>query len=161
MNFTMLRWWAMFCSMLTACGILQYKGLFAALWVADPSGISAITLAVFMMLTGFIGVLTYRLSTGIPGTPEYNKSLAHLQSCWYASELLMALGMVGTLIGFVLMLGTAAALIGGGAATASAGIFAMASKMSLAVVATLTGLITSHLTKIQITNIETSLPDEE
>ena len=162
MNYMMLRWWAMFCSMLLACGIIQYKGLFAALWIADPSGISAITMTLFAILTGFIGILTYRLSGQHPGTVEFNENMAYLQACWYASELLMALGLIGTLVGFSLMLGKSlTSVLAGGAGSASAGIIAMASKMSLAVVATLTGVITSHLIKIQLTNIEVSFPEEE
>jgi hypothetical protein len=152
----------MACSIAAASAFIQYKGLFAALWIADPSGLSFVTLSVFTLLSIFIGVLTYRLSGSEPGSQIFQENIKLLQSCWYASELLMALGMMGTLIGFMMMLGPGlAALHTAELAAAKTSIFGMASGMSTAVTTTLVGLITSQLAKLQLINIESSISDEK
>ena len=160
MNYTTLRWWVMACSLMVAAAIIQYKGLFVALWFADPSGLSFVTLSLFAILTVCTGILTNRLSNDTPGTITFDKDIRYLQALWYASELLMALGMMGTLIGFIKMLGPAlAGLDPGNVLAAKSGILGMAGGMSISVTNTLVGLVTSQLIKLQLINIETTLPE--
>jgi hypothetical protein len=74
----------------------------------------------------------------------------------------MAIGMMGTLIGFSIMLGPA--LIGldpSNLLLAKAGIFKMAAGMSTAVLTTLVGLVTSQILKLQLINLEISIRDEK
>lgn len=158
----MLRWLVIFLSSLVSAGIIQLKGLFAALWIADLSGISFVTIGIYMILTCFVGVITYRLSNSTPGSDVYKENMPYIHGCWFGSELLMALGMMGTLVGFTLMLGPAlAGLDPTNLTAAKAGIFKMAAGMSTAVLTTLVGLITSQLLKIQLINIESTIPDIE
>lgn len=160
-NIVMLRWFLMFFSSLVSMAIIQKKGLFVALWVADLSGISFITLTLFLVLTTFIGVLTHRLTNNEPGSKIYDENVVYMQPCWYGSELLMALGMMGTLIGFTLMLGPAlAGFDPTNIMLAKAAIVNMAGGMSTAVLTTLVGLITSQLVKLQLINLDTSLTEE-
>lgn len=157
-NFSILRWFVVFLTSIVVSGLIQHKGLFAALWVADLSGISFVILGIYGILTVFIGVLTYRLTTNEEDSDTFKQNIMYLNGCWYGSELLMALGMIGTLVGFTLMLGPALEgldptnLVGSKEA-----IFKMAAGMSTAVLTTLVGLITSQLVKIQLINIETSI----
>ena len=161
-NFTMLRWWVIFWSSIISAGIIQYKGLFVSLWFADLSGVSFITLGLYFILTLFIGFLTNSLSRNEIYSIEHQNNLRYLQGCWYGSELLMACGMAGTLIGFTLMLGPAlAGLDPSNLIATKAGIFNMAAGMSTAVLTTLVGLITSHMLKIQLINIEMTLREED
>lgn len=161
-NYAMLRWWIMACAMMASLAFIQYKGLIAALWVADPTGLSFITLSVFFLLTAFIGVLTHRLAGSEPGSQNFQENIRYLQACWYASELLMAFGMMGTLIGFMMMLGPGLAVLASAElAAAKTSIFGMAAGMSTAVTATLVGLITSQLAKLQLINIESSISEEK
>jgi len=156
LNFATLRWFVFFIASCLIASFIQYKGLFAALWQVDSSGISFAIIAIYFMLSLYIGVLTRRLTSNHVNSDIFKTNLPYLNSCWYASELLMALGMMGTLIGFTLMLGPAlAGLDPANTSLATAAILKMASGMSTAILTTLTGLITSQLTKIQIINIET------
>jgi hypothetical protein len=160
-NIVMLRWFVIFLSSLVSMGVIQGKGLFAALWIADLSGLSFITMILYLILTGFVGVLTHRLTNNEPGSKIYNENVIYMQPCWYGSELLMALGMMGTLIGFTMMLGPA--LVGldpSNIVTAKSAIVNMAGGMSTAVLTTLVGLITSQLVKLQLINLDTSLPEK-
>ena len=162
MNYTTLRWWVIACALTVAAAIIQYKGLFSALWFADPSGLSFVTISIFFMLTIATGILTKRLSGSQPGTPVFDENIAYLQALWYASELLMALGMMGTLIGFIKMLGPAlAGLDPANLVAAKSSILGMASGMSISVMNTLVGLVASQLIKLQLVNIEVSLPDQD
>lgn len=160
MTYTTLRWWVIACALMITAAILQYKGLFSALWFADPSGLSFVTISLFFMLTIGTGILTKRLSSSMPGEAMFDENIVYLQALWYASELLMALGMMGTLIGFIKMLGPAlAGLDPSNLMAAKSGILGMASGMSISVMNTLVGLTASQLIKIQLVNIEVSLPD--
>jgi hypothetical protein len=157
-NFAILRWLVIFLSSAVTSAFIQYKGLFVALWVADLSGISFVALAIYTILTCFIGVLTYRLTLNAPDSDVFRNNIPYLHGCWYASELLMAFGMMGTLIGFTLMLGPAlAGLDPSNVAMSTAAIFKMANGMSTAVLTTLVGLITSQLIKLQLINVETAI----
>ena len=162
MNYTTLRWWVIACGLILSAAFIQYKGLFVALWFADPSGLSFVTLSLFVILTVCTGILTNRLSNSNPGDISFNQDIKYLQALWYASELLMALGMMGTLVGFIKMLGPAlAGLDPGNLVAAKSGILGMASGMSVSVTNTLVGLVSSQLVKIQLINLETSISDEE
>lgn len=162
LNFSILRWLVIFLTSLVVSGFIQHKGLFSALWVADLSGISFIILGIYAILTVFIGVLTYRLTLNRADSEIFKNNLPYLNGCWYGSELLMALGMIGTLIGFSLMLGPAlAGLDPSNMVMAKEAIFKMAAGMSTAVLTTLVGLITSQLIKLQLINIETTIANYE
>jgi hypothetical protein len=159
-NYAILRWFVIFISSIVTSFIIQTKGLFAALWFADVSGLSFVILAIFIILTMFVGVLTSRLTSNAPGSIIYDENISYVKGCWYGTELLMALGMMGTLIGFSIMLGPA--LIGldpSNLVLAKAAIFKMGAGMSTAVLTTLVGLITSQLVKLQLINLETSIAD--
>lgn len=161
-NSVILRWFVILFSSIVAAGIIQFKGLFAALWIADISGLSFIILAIFTIMTIFVGVLTYRLTNSIPGSYYYDESIRYVSGCWYASELLMALGMMGTLIGFSIMLGPAlAGLDPSNLVLAKAAIFKMAGGMSTAVLTTLAGLITSQVLKLQLINLDIAISENE
>jgi hypothetical protein len=157
-NFAILRWLVVFVASIITAAFIQHKGLFAALWVADMSGISFVILSIYLVLTVYMGVLTRRLTLNDPSSDIFKNNIPYLHGCWYASELLMALGMMGTLIGFTLMLGPAlAGLDATNLAISTAAIFKMAAGMGTAVLTTLVGLIASQLVKIQIINIETTI----
>ena len=74
---------------------------------------------------------------------------------WYLAETALALGMLGTLAGFLLMLGSAFANIDlANTATLQAALTNMALGMSTALYTTLVGLIVSIFLKSQLVNLE-------
>lgn len=159
-NYTMLRWLVIFVSSLLTTGLLYHKGVFHTLWTVDISGLSFVILSIYWILSCFIGVISHRLLNNPVGSAEYSDSSRYVGGCWYASELLMAIGMMGTLIGFMIMLGPAlAGLDPNNLVVAKDAIFKMASGMSTAVASTLVGLITSQLIKLQLINLEIGLDD--
>mgnify|MGYP001559907928 CR=1 FL=1 len=66
----------------------------------DPTHITLITLGVFVFATVWLGRLSWRLSSG--HNPEIvREELGH---GWFASSLCVSIGLIGTAIGYYLML---------------------------------------------------------
>lgn len=161
MNVVMLRWWLLFVSSLFAVGIAHHFGLVLRLWEVDASHLSFIILTLYIIVTCFIGYVSYVLTTETKSSPKYNDTLKYLHPCWFASETMMGLGMLGTLIGFMLMMGPAfGGLDPSNTESMKAAIIKMAMGMATAVTTTLIGLTCSLLTKAQLINLEMALPDE-
>ncbi len=155
----LVRWWVILWSTIFVVLMLYSKDLFSALWTADKSKVSFITIFLFYIVSAFIGYLTNTIVK-----KENKEHLRFLPACWYASDAMMGLGMVGTLIGFMLMLGTTMDSIDfNDIMTIKKAVIGMAMGMSTAIVTTLTGLSCSLLVKLQIINLETDIKidDEE
>ena len=74
---------------------------------------------------------------------------------WFTSEALLTLGMIGTVAGFILMLGESFEQIDtANQDTLKEALRSMAIGMSTALYTTLVGLILSQALKIQLVNIE-------
>lgn len=152
---TMLRWWALFCSIVAGSTIAGSLGLFQTLWVDDLSKISFIALFVFTLLTSFVGVLTYRIHI-----KEDLRNTKYLPGCWFAAELLMGLGMMGTLLGFILMFQANVSHIDfSNVDTAKQILTQLTRGTTTAVVTTFVGLLTSLLTKAQLINLEMNMDE--
>ena len=77
---------------------------------------------------------------------------------WFISESCLALGMIGTVIGFLLMLGTAFSdLDVTNSAALQTALADMAVGMSTALYTTLIGLVCSLIIKVQLMNLEVAL----
>lgn len=160
MNYTMLKWWLLLCSVLISASVIQYKGLFKALWFADPTGLSFVALALFSLITAFIGTLTYKLTHNHPKSQEFQSNLKYVYSCWYSTELLMAIGMIGTILGIMIVVGPSlTGLDLSNLLAAKSAIMGMAKGLGAVLTTTLVGLITSQLVKIQLINLELSISD--
>ena len=77
---------------------------------------------------------------------------------WFVAESCLALGMVGTVTGFLIMLGTAFENIDlSNTATLQQALSDMAMGMSTALYTTLIGLVCSLIIKVQLINLEVAL----
>lgn len=140
-----LRWWLMFCLMLVGAGILHKFGLFTDMFEADASKISFGILGIFATISGYVGYLTYRKWKNLPYTE------AQVDVCHFAAAKLTTLGMIGTVIGFLMMLGLAfKGLNVEDTASVQAAITFMSLGMSTALITTLAGLIGGLLIETQL-----------
>ena len=149
LNVTLLKWWIQVSCIVFGSVVAYQLGWWHALWDADITKISIGILGVFavtMLLTGYLSK-----------NYQDKKSQALGNYVWFASEAMITLGMIGTVAGFLLMLGTAFSNLDvTNIANVQAAIADMAIGMSTALSTTLVGLICSILTKAQMVILENS-----
>ena len=144
----LLKWWLIFCLTLLGFGTLYYFNMHSQLYYADVTKLSFLITIIFMFTSVWIGRKTYDLETtsGIDDKIDVG---------WFIAESCLALGMVGTVTGFLYMLGTAFENIDiTDATTLQDALASMAKGMSTALYTTLTGLIASLIIKVQLVNYE-------
>ena len=149
LNVTLLKWWIQVSCIVFGSVVAYQLGWWHALWDADITKISIGILGVFavtMLLTGYLSK-----------NYQDKKSQALGNYVWFASEAMITLGMIGTVAGFLLMLGSAFSNLDvTNIANIQAAIADMAIGMSTALSTTLVGLICSILTKAQMVILENS-----
>jgi len=141
----LLRWWLIFCLSILAGGVAVYFGLHQDLYDGDQTKISFLILAVFACTSVWIRWITSK--------SEYQ--FQNIDVGWFVAETCLALGMIGTVTGFLLMLSGAFADIDlANTATIQTALSKMALGMSTALYTTLVGLICSLTLKVQLVNVE-------
>ena len=148
---SLLKWWLIFCLTLLGMCTCVYFNIHKDLYAADVTRLSFLILIIFGCTSVWIGTLTYRV--GI--LQDYGQKA---DVGWFVSESCLALGMVGTVTGFLIMLGTAFANVDvSNAITLQNALSDMAVGMSTALWTTLVGLICSLIIKVQLVNLEVAL----
>ena len=144
----LLKWWLIFCLILIGFGTSYNFNLHTLLYHADVTKLSFLIIVIFIFTSVWIGRKTYDLetSTGIDEKIDVG---------WFIAETCLALGMVGTVTGFLYMLGSAFENIDiSNTQTLQDALASMAKGMSTALYTTLIGLISSIIIKIQLVNYE-------
>lgn len=149
----LLKWWIQCVVIAFSAIIINHLGWWTALWDADQTKIS------FGILVAFV------ISTGITGYISKINTQAVLRKyenyVWFASESMITLGMIGTVAGFLMMLGSAFANIDIADTQALQNVITqMAVGMSTALSTTLVGLVCSVITKFQMVIIENSWEED-
>ena len=138
----LLRWWLIFCLTILAGGIAIYFDIHKELYKADQTKISFLILTIFILTSIWIGVVTKLQDRTV-------------ELGWFIAEACLALGMIGTVTGFLLMVNGAFTQIDlSNPTTIQNSLVNMALGMSTALYTTLTGLICSLALKIQLVNVE-------
>ena len=144
----LLKWWLIFCLTLLGFGTLHYFNMYSHLYYADVTKLSFLIIIIFIFTSVWIGRKTYDLE--ITSVTDDKIDVG-----WFIAESCLALGMVGTVTGFLYMLGTAFENIDiTDATTLQDALASMAKGMSTALYTTLTGLIASLIIKVQLVNYE-------
>ena len=144
----LLKWWLIFCLTLLGFGTLYYFNMYSHLYYADVTKLSFLIIIIFIFTSVWIGRKTYDLE--ITSVTDDKIDVG-----WFIAESCLALGMIGTVTGFLYMLGTAFENIDiTDATTLQDALASMAKGMSTALYTTLTGLIASLIIKIQLVNYE-------
>jgi len=148
---SLLKWWLIFCLTLLGLCACVYFNIHKDLYAADVTRLSFLIISIFICTSIWIGTKTYKI--GIH--QDYNQKS---DVGWFISESCLALGMVGTVTGFLIMLGTAFANVDvSDAVTLQNALSDMALGMSTALWTTLVGLICSLIIKVQLVNLEVAL----
>lgn len=143
-----LRWWLLYCTSGAAMFAAYSFGFVDALLAKDVTRLSFAILALFFVTSAFVGYLTYKRSKGKIVKVGVNIG-------WFVTELLLALGMIGTVIGFILMLGGSFESLNVADTTSvKTALTDMAIGMSTALYTTLVGMVCSQVLKVQLVNVE-------
>lgn len=143
-----LRWWLLFCTSCAAMFTAYSFGFIDALLAKDITRLSFVILTVFFLSSIYVGLLTYQQSRGKPTEAGTNIG-------WFITELLLALGMIGTVIGFILMLGGSFENLNiSDTGSVKTALTDMAIGMSTALYTTLVGMVCSQILKVQLVNVE-------
>ena len=143
-----LRWWLLFCTSFAAMFAAYSFGFVDALLAKDITRLSFAILGVFFISSAYVGWLTYKRSKGLVVKVGVNIG-------WFITELLLALGMIGTVIGFILMLGGSFENLNiSDTGSVKTALTDMAIGMSTALYTTLVGMVCSQILKVQLVNVE-------
>jgi len=149
-----LKWWLQAVVTIFSSVLLWHLNWFSALYNADQTKISFFILFVFVIATILTGYISKCRNIYI--LHKYQNYV------WFSSEAMITLGMIGTVAGFLMMLGTAFYNVDvSNSENLQAVISEMAVGMSTALSTTLVGLICSVLVKFQMVVIENSWEDED
>jgi len=87
-------WWIT--NLAIASGIFwaYHLGLIQKIWHDDVTMITSALALLYVITTGIIGYIAY--------TKQYTSKL--VDACWFLSEQMLALGMLGTVVGFIYLL---------------------------------------------------------
>ena len=148
---SVLKWWLIFCLIVLGIGTCFYFDVHKSLHESDITRLSYLIISIFLCTSIWIGTKTYKV--GILQDYEQKSDVG-----WFVSESCLALGMVGTVTGFLIMLGTAFANVDvTNAVTLQQALSDMAIGMSTALWTTLVGLVCSLIIKVQLVNLEVAL----
>ena len=100
-----LKWWWFFTLIVALTVVLIGFGVHEDLWIKDKTKLSFFILFIFYAMTLHCGYESWKLSQLANGDIE---KLDHIDTRhepgWFASDILLTLGLVGTVSGFILML---------------------------------------------------------
>ena len=146
MSKAFLLWWIQVVTVLFAAILIFTYGWFDKLWNADQTKISFIIITIFFATSIATGFLSFRSDN------QYIKLSNYI---WFASETMVTLGLIGTVAGFLLMLSSAFDNLDvSNVENVQKVISNMALGMSTALCTTLSGLVGSVLTKVQMVILE-------
>ena len=160
-----LRWW-LFISILSTALVYSFNGgVFHELWDVDFTKISFFIIGLFTLSSIFCGRIAWRLSSYLE-QKGYDVGLVKgierdIDAGWFVSDLFFTIGMVGTVIGFIVMLSGFDSIDFSNPDTTKQMISSLGAGMSTALYTTLTGLICSILLKIQCFMLNYEIENEK
>ena len=153
-----LLWFAQLMVTAVAGWFLYDTGVAMEIFNTDITKLSGVILALFVGTTAMTGLSAWKVSKHHTLSKMMEKRLF---LGWFVSEMMMALGLAGTVIGFIVLFqGNFADVSFDDPETVRQIIVAIASGMGIALYTTITGLICSQLLKLQLVNVEVALDDQ-
>ena len=144
-NSILLRWWFLFCTQIALGTIAYHFNFFQHLYREDTTRIGFFILGILLLTTLWLGKKVYSQSKDF-------------SAGWFIAESCLVLGLIGTVTGFILMLGTAfTELDVTNITSVQNALIKMSLGMATALYTTLVGLISSLAIKIQLVTIERQL----
>jgi len=148
----LIRWWFLFCTQIALGTVAYHFNFFHRLYREDITRIGFIIFGILILVSLWLGkkVYSFKEKNITPKEAVYD-----LEDGWFIAESCLVLGLIGTVTGFILMLGTAFnELDVTNIVSVQKALINMSLGMSTALYTTLVGLISSLAIKIQLVTIE-------
>ncbi|MEM3000584.1 MAG: MotA/TolQ/ExbB proton channel family protein [Nitrososphaerales archaeon] len=127
---------------ITVLAIIAGKlGVYREIYIQDKSWLSFTILSIFIAATVWCGIQTYKLSAN------------GLQFIWFVSDACLTIGMIGTIIGFLIMFSDGIVIVPGDIAGIQRLLSRFGVGVGTALYTTLVGLVCSLVLKLQLFNI--------
>ena len=153
MKTLLLKWWLFLCALGAVSAMAYYINFHQVLLEKDPTRISLVIIALFIFTTLWIGKKIY--TTKGKSTKEI---IDDFSIGWFIAESCLVLGLIGTVSGFIIMLGTAFVDIDvSNVDSMQKALAQMSVGMSASLYTTLLGLISSLAIKLQLVNVERTI----
>ena len=142
-----LKWWLLITLTIVGLSIAAYFNFIHFLYAHDLTKLSVAILALFAATTSVIG---YKIWNERNAEEKYKYDVE-----WFVSEMLISLGMIGTVIGFIYMLYSVFSSLNlADTLAVQQSLGKMAQGMGTALLTTLVGLVSSVLIKSQLVMVE-------
>ena len=153
-----LQWW-LFASIVVAGFVLgYYEGVFHMIWDADITKLSFLIIGLFCVTSLWCGIQTWRASYLYDHSGEQKADVGSVKRAadigWFFSDLSLSIGMMGTVIGFILMLSGFGEIDIGDVESVQDLFKELSVGMSTALYTTLAGLVCGSLLKVQFFNLD-------
>ena len=141
-----LKWWLFTNLTLIAAFFLYKYGIWQEAFKVDTSYICIVITSLYCVVSLFCGYYTYEQD-------RFGKCKS-AEPLWFCAEQMMTLGYLGTLIGFIMALGSFAA-IDVGNHTAMQGLLShLGQSLGVAIWTSIFGVVAAVLAKIQLFHLE-------
>jgi len=154
-----LNWWIMFCLICVGSVAAVCLNVFHMTNAADVTKISFVIYGLFLIFTVRTGVLTYRHSRCKNfSEDELDKFSSGHEISWFVSDILLTLGMIGTIVGYIYMIQVGfAAMDPANIQSMHGALKSMALGWGTALYTTAAGLICGLALKLQLFNVTRQL----
>ena len=156
-----LKWWLFITMIVVGFIFAGSQGFVYTLWTEDSTKLSFLLLFIFLQMSAWCGYKTWTLSKFIDNREEDKhivEKIEHLiEVGWFTSDLCLTIGMIGTVVGFIMMLSGFATVDPNDISTVQGLIKTLGIGMSTALYTTLMGLICSAGLKIQYFNLSQAI----
>jgi ABC-type Fe3+ transport system permease subunit len=141
-----LEWWILFLLQLSGLGISYYFDLFQYVYTNDITKLSFVILLIWFIFTIKCGINAYQYDKNKILRTELNQKF---ESGWFASDQCLSIGMLGTVIGFLIMMGSMN-ITNTEARAVQEMLKTMSLGMATALITTAVGMIFGNLIKLQL-----------
>jgi ABC-type Fe3+ transport system permease subunit len=145
-------WWVFFWTQVVGIGVAGYYGFIDLMWSADITHLSIGICGMWLIGTIDVGRRTHQAINGKWSEPRLS---------WFLADAVTLVGMIGTLIGFIFMVGSSITDLDGvvNDDTLKTMLTSLTTGFGTAVWTTLIGLIASLSIKFQLNNLETMVDE--
>lgn len=151
-----LEWWVLFLIQLSGLGLCYYFDIIDWVWYNDATKLSFLVIGIWLVMTIRCGIhaVQYDKFHNLPNAGVIKKLTgerldAKMDSGWFASDQCLSLGMLGTVIGFLLMM-SSLAMNNADVESIKEMLKTMSTGMSTALITTAVGMIFGNLLKLQL-----------